>query len=193
MNLEITKDERILILRCLFAETPLHDPEVKALANRLMELRDGNGHGVPVSVGAVPGPAQPGRSAQGPVVPSAGARSPQQLPDSVHERRTESGSQPQRAAQVAEIVRWSSSKFDRESVEQITVTPAACKRKDVIKTGEPPIPRMEVSWPARGRGYLYAAVWDEALFGWVAGRVKQETVFYVLHKGKYTNIVGVKA
>jgi hypothetical protein len=53
---------------------------------------------------------------------------------------------------------------------------------------------MTVSWQNRqGRGYLYAACWDEDLFAWVASRVRTETVFYIVHKGKYANIVGIKA
>ena len=92
-----------------------------------------------------------------------------------------------------ESVRWSTAKFDKDSVEQITLTPAGCKRDDLAKDGKT-IPRMTVSWQNRqGRGYLYAACWDESLFAWVASRVRQETLFYIVHKGKYTNIVGVKA
>jgi hypothetical protein len=188
MNLEITKDERILLLRCLFSQTVLHDPEVKALANRMMEMKDDGSNGVRVPMGAVYGNAQPAGPAQVASLPSAGARKPEQLPDSVSQRRPASSSEPQRTPQTIQQVRMSSGKYDRESVEQVTVTPDKCERKEV-STG----PFVKVSWPSKGRGFLTAACWDEELFPWVMSRVKQESVFYVVHKGKYTNIVGVKA
>jgi hypothetical protein len=173
MNLEITKDERILILRCLFAETPLHDPEIKALANRLMELRDGNGHTLPLSMES--------NGAKWPDVPGTGARQVEQLPGGVS-GRPQSGYEPQRPGQT----HMSTGKYDRSAVEQIRITPTVINRKDAQHGSY-----LDVAWTGPGRGLLRASVWDEELFPFVLKRLKQESVFYVVRKGKYLNVVGV--
>jgi hypothetical protein len=179
MNLEITKDERILILRCLFAETPLHDPEVKALANRLMELRDGNGHAVPVPLES--------NGAQRPDMPRTGAGKAEQLPSGVS-GRPQSGNEPQRPPQGSGVTYMSTGKYDRSAVEQITVTIDRITRKET-ETG----PRLDLLIPVRGgRGFSTATCWDEDLFVYLKDRAKQESVLYVVHKGKYTNVVGLK-
>ena len=54
--------------------------------------------------------------------------------------------------------------------------------------------RMVVSFSnPNGRGWLDAAAWDEHLFPFLANRVKQRTLLYVVRKDKYLNIVGVCA
>jgi hypothetical protein len=175
MNLEISKEEcQLLVRRILHGRID----ESEHLAFERLFLRIGNLVPVPLESN---GPKRPD-------VPSAGARKDEQLPGGVS-GRPQSSDQPQRTPQTVESVRMSTGKFDREAVEQITVTPTRIERKDL----EDGTARLKVMWPARGRGFLEAACWDESLFAWVAGRIKQETVFYVVHKGKYTNIVGVKA
>ena len=194
MILEITKDERILILRGLFREAPLHDPQITALANRLMELRENGTSTGQSSASAVM--ARPGGTAV--ATDRSGSRGDQgsiqpEKAEHTHSR-AESMTVPHSLSQTPESVRWASGKYDRDSVEQITLTPSMIKREDVEKAGEKPTPRLTVSWQNRqGRGYLYASAWDMDLFPWIAARAKQETAFYVVHKGKYTNIVGVKA
>jgi len=169
MKLEITKDERILILRCLFAETPLHDPEVKALANRLMELRE-NGQALP-----------PVTNVERSHPPSAGR--------SVEPGRSETPpSVDSRPPQGSGVTYMSTGKYDRSAVEQITVTIDRITRKET-ETG----PRLDLLIPVRGgRGFSTATCWDEDLFVYLKDRAKQESVLYVVHKGKYTNVVGVK-
>jgi hypothetical protein len=167
MNLEITKDERILILRCLFAETPLHDPEVKALANRLMELRE-NGH------------STQGLSA----VTEKGDRS-QAAGQDKHEGSRAERSVP--AQTPTGMSYMSAGKYDRDKVEQIRVTPLSIDRQESTNG-----PYLKLSWTGPGRGMLYASVFDVDLFPHVLPRLKQESVFYVVRKGRYLNVVGVK-
>ena len=57
-------------------------------------------------------------------------------------------------------------------------------------------PRMQIAWKAStaresGQGNCF----DEKLFPWLAAGTKnsQPTTIYIVHKGKYTNIVGVRA
>jgi hypothetical protein len=123
-----------------------------------------------------------------PRVPNVAGSQPVVEDRSAEPRRNLPPSSTPRTPQTVESVRWSTGKFDRESVEQITLTPS----KIDCKEGQNG-PMLSVMWPARGRGYLYASCFDESLFPWVSARIKQETVFYVTYKGKYTNIVGVKA
>ena len=176
MNLEISKEERFLLLAALLRSGDF-GRKAAELGERLIELRDGNPLPVPLEQDG------PKRSD----VPSALPRKDEQLSGGVS-GRPQSSDQPQRTPQTVESVRWSSGKFDRESVEQITLTPSKIERKEG-QNG----PMISVMWPARGRGYLYASCFEESLFPWVSARIKQETVFYVTYKGKYTNIVGVKA
>ena len=54
---------------------------------------------------------------------------------------------------------------------------------------------LRVTWPlTAGRGYLDANCFDSELWPWL---IKQsgvrDTLIYVVHKGKYLNIVGVRA
>ncbi len=192
MILEITKDERLIILRHLLAGTPLHDPQVTALANRLIEMRDANGTAVHLPLES--------HEPQGPAVPSSSSRKQEQLPLGVSSGRSQNSNQPQRTQESPaeprkdwenSVVqeRWTTAKFDSEAVEQITITPSKCERKD-LKDGTP---RMTISWQGKGRGYLYATVWDTKLMPWVASRKNKETMFNVVTKGKFTDVVGVKA
>ena len=176
MILEISKDERQLLLRLLILarpETASQGTAINALSERVMELRD-----EPVPVRSDGGGSAPGTT----VGKGESPLSREASRDPVASPSLRSGTQP------AESVRWSTEKFDREAVEQLTLTPAKIDLKESANG-----PYVLVSWPARGRGYLSAACWDEQLCPIVASRVKQETVFYMVHKGKYTNIVGVKA
>lgn len=157
MHLDITKDERHLLLRGLYAVTPMHDPEVKALANRLMELHE-NG----VAQGRIP--------SETPVA----AKSP-------------ASETPRPAPTPSAMSYMSTSKYDRSLVEAITITPTIIERAKGANG-----PYLLVSWTGPGRGLLKASVWDEDLFPRVLPRLKQESVFYVVRKGKYLNVVGVK-
>jgi|GEM_PF-6274288 len=181
MILEITKDERLLILRHLLAGTPLHDPQVTALVNRLIETREAsNGTSAPAqpSLNLAPGEPLWDKPKE--------TNQPQRAQESPEPKRDWENAGPQ-------LVRWATDKFDKEKVEQITITPMGAKRDDLFKAGKK-VPRMSVSWQSpKVRGYNYATVWDEKLFPWVANRLKQETVFYVVNKGKFTDVVGVKA
>lgn len=54
-------------------------------------------------------------------------------------------------------------------------------------------PYLKITWPNQGRGFSSASVWDEALFGFVKGRLNQRTLFYLVQSGKYLNVAGVRA
>jgi hypothetical protein len=92
------------------------------------------------------------------------------------------------------VIRWASRLKDDEKrdAEVVMLVLSKVERKDVSKEDKT-IPRLNVSWQKQGKGYAYAAVWDEALFPYVANRVRQKTKFYLQHKGEYLNIIGVEA
>ena len=127
-----------------------------------------------------------------PETPAARSASPETSSTPTREAGPPAGAvnrQPERTPQTVESARMSTGKYDREAVEQITLTPTRIERKEGANG-----PYLQVMWPARGRGFLSASCFDEKLFAWVSGRgIKQETVFYTVHSGKYTNIVGVRA
>jgi hypothetical protein len=176
VNLELSQHEaRLVMQRLLYGQIHEHDTgHFNKLFLRLAEF-------VHLSLES-DGP-------KGTTVPGTGPRQAELLPGAVPAGRPQGSDQPERTPQSTESVRWATGKYDREAVEQITLTPSKIERKEAA-TG----PFLSVSWQNRhGRGYLSASCFDEALFAWVSGRIKQESVFYVVHKGKYTNIVGVKA
>jgi len=171
----------------------LTDVEARVLSHRIMGLGPQSSAEANVLLGiffrlpALSLPLEP-NGAQRSNMPGASPRQAELLPGGVS-GRTQGGHEPQRAPQTTEQVRMSTGKYDRESVEQITLTPSKIERKEGT-TG----PYLSVMWLAQGqRGPSIASCFDEKLFPWVAGRVKQETAFYVVHSGKYTNIVGVRA
>jgi hypothetical protein len=56
-------------------------------------------------------------------------------------------------------------------------------------------PRWKITWaaPNGGQGFVDGSCFDEKLFPFLANRVKQKTVLYVVKNGKYLNVVGVRA
>jgi hypothetical protein len=187
MNLEITPQECRLLIFSLGA-TARFDLDLISivvggkldpldLARRLSNL--GNDLRLPLESH---GPERP-------IVPSQQAGNHEQLRSGVSERRPPSDNQPQRSPQVQLSDRWSDSIKDRTGFEGIEVTPDKVEKKDA-RNG----PMLVVTYPnPSGRGFAKASVFDEKLFAWISGRVKQRTLFYVTRKGQYTNIVGVRA
>lgn len=177
MNFELTREEAILLARVIVG----WDPQTVADADLLVLLAR--------RLCALPVPLESDEP-QGTALPGASSRQAQLVPSGVSDGRAQSSDEPQRATQSkpVEQTRMSAGKYDRNAVEQITLTPTKCERKESANG-----PYIAVMWPSRGRGYLYANCWDPELFAWVAGRVKQESTFYVVHKGKFTDIVGVRA
>jgi len=178
MKFELSAAERRLILSSLGSFVAVSFPGASALFDRLVN------EWVPDANLRVPLESNGPKKSE---LPGAGPRQAELLPGGVS-GRTPSSDKPERTAQ-AETVRWSVDKFNREAVEQITVTPTRIERKD-LADGRP---RLKIMWPSRGRGYIEASCFDETLFPWIAARLKQEAVLYVVHKDKYTNVVGVRA
>jgi len=193
MNLEITVTERRLLLTALLRlqggmAAGLMQADIDNLSNRIMDLVPGqNGLHLPVEPNGPQGAALPGSS----------PRQTQQLPGGVSGGRTQSGDQPQRPAKGSYIPqdRFAAklSEAQMHNREILEITPVKVERKDYVK-GDKTSPRLIVTWEkSTGRGFLRATVWDESLFPWVAGRVKQQTTFHLEHKGQWLNVIGVRA
>jgi hypothetical protein len=75
--------------------------------------------------------------------------------------------------------------------EIVEVHLSKAERKD-LDDGKP---RMKVAWPAATKGFVDANCFDDQLFPWLAAATKsaEKTTLYIVHSGKYTNVVGVRA
>lgn len=103
--------------------------------------------------------------------------------------RTESLlAEAQPSLQVGSREYWTP-KAKRDTAESLEFVPVKIERKDIADKK-----RLIVSWQntaTNQRGYLQASCFEESLFGPIANRVKQRTLFYIVRSGKYINIVGL--
>jgi hypothetical protein len=127
---------------------------------------------------------------QRPVVPSTGEGKTQQLPSGVSSGRTQSGNQPQRAAQTTDV-RWASTKSGSPWTEWTDRTEVK-----LSKLSEKPAangPRLVLSWQNNGRGYTYASLWDSKLFDFAKSLEGKKVELYTTKKGQWINVVGIRA
>lgn len=171
-KLELSEEERVLMVFALGAAQYLAGDRgmgFTGLAQKLMSLSPGRENG-----GAGLNAATQGAN----VVPASPSPAAAVVP------------QPAAAAPLRE--HWAE-KANRAAAESMEFAPMKVERKDLANS-----PRLVVSWPGpagTGRRFLQASCFDEKLFGAIANRIHQKTLFYIQHSadGKYTNIVGVRA
>ncbi len=184
MLLELTTTERRLLLTALLHLEPgmtsgRMQADIDNLYDRIIELPpDGNGLRVPLE----------SHGAERSTLPSPGTGKTEQLPGGVSGGRSQGSDQPQR---TQESDHWAHGikEPDKKVAEVWNVVIAKVESKPTTE-GKP---RQLVTFESpNGKGFGRASLWDEELFSLMSGRAKQRTTFYILRKGQWLNVVGIR-